>query len=78
MNTYLGNQKVKIHINGIAYCLNLHTSSEYISGMLLSSDGFLLRDVNGIYLTVKDTLALPSSDNYRLQDGNELYLNYEE
>ena len=55
MALYLGNEKVKINLDNIVYCLNIPTttiSANYAS--LLSSDNYVLKDANGIYLTVKD------------------------
>lgn len=51
MALYLGNDRIKINLDSVVYCLNLTTSTfdkNYIA--LLSSDNFILRDSNGLYL----------------------------
>lgn len=57
MALYLGNsEKLKININGIAYCLNLLFEVPIENGIrLLSSEGFFLKDSNELYLTVKES-----------------------
>ena len=72
MNTYLGNQKVKIYLNGTAYRFNLPLSTEDISSLIASSDNYLFADIDGMYLMVQDGLELLSSDNYRLKNRNRL------
>lgn len=55
MTLYLGEDKVKINLNGIAYCLNLFSATSTINnGWLLSSDNYILQDSNGIYLIIKE------------------------
>lgn len=55
MALYLGEDKVKINLNGIAYCLNLFSATPTINnGWLLSSDNYILQDSNGIYLIIKE------------------------
>lgn len=56
MALYLGNKgKQKINLNGNAYYLNLFSSTLMLNGIrLLTSDDYLLRDCNGLYLTAKD------------------------
>ena len=83
MALYLGENKVKINLNGIVYCLNLYSTTSTINnGWLLSSDNYILQDSNGIYLIPKDFSeividnVLLSSDNYILQDSNGVYLIY--
>ena len=57
MALYLGNEKVKISLGSVACLLNLvyveTTTNKGI--LLLSSDGFTLKDSNGLYLTVKES-----------------------
>ena len=54
MALYFGSEKIKINLNGIIYYLNLFSKSPIINGaMLLSSDNYVLRDKNGLYLVVK-------------------------
>lgn len=55
MGLYLGNNtKLKINLNGVKYCLNIGSplpSMDYIR--LLSNDGYILKDLNGLYLIPK-------------------------
>lgn len=53
MSLYLCGEKYKINLNGISYCMHLFSSN--VSGIRLSSsDGFILKDYYGLYLTAKD------------------------
>lgn len=56
MALYLGdNKKLKVISNGVTYCFRILTTAPVIKGIkLLSSEGYVLRDKNGMYLTVKD------------------------
>lgn len=56
MALYLGSDKKrKIYLNGVMYKLNLFSEIPILNGIkLLSSDGYILKDINGLYLTVKD------------------------
>lgn len=55
MALYLGNDKVKINLDGAAYHLNLVVVTPSIDGVkLLTSDGYELKDLNGLYLTSKE------------------------
>lgn len=55
MALYLGSDKVKINLNGIVHHLNLFSETLILNGTtLLSSDGYMLRDSNGLYLTAKE------------------------
>ena len=86
MALYLGNDKIKINLDGVVYCLNLVASTfnkNYIA--LLSSDNFILRDSNGLYLLpvdaeipVIDGTMMLTLDDYILQDINGLYLTTKE
>ena len=52
MPLYLGSSgKRKIYLNKIAYVV-INTSTKIIR--LLSSDNYILKDCNGVYLTVKE------------------------
>ena len=55
MALHLGNsEELKIYINGVRYKLNLYSEKLITNGdILLSSDNFILQDVNGLYLTVQ-------------------------
>lgn len=55
MALYLGSNKVKINIDGIVYNLNLYSENAITNGVkLLSSDGYILQDKNGVYITAKE------------------------
>ena len=55
MAIYLGNSKLQLLIDGASMSLNVAPSSVVLNGiMLMSNDGYLLKDVNGLYLTVKE------------------------
>ena len=85
MALYLGENRVKINLNGNIYCLNLfsHNSTiDYVS--LLSSDNYILKDSNGLYLLPSDYISpvldktLLSLDGYILKDSNGIYLTIKE
>ena len=83
MSLYLGGQKVKIHLNGVAYKLNIFSTTPIINGnLLLSSDDYILQDFNGIYLIPNDspavTVKLVLSDGRTLKESNGLSLVYKE
>lgn len=56
MALYLGSDKIKININGIVYNLNLFSSSNPIVNgvILLSSDDYILKDSNNLFVTAKE------------------------
>lgn len=55
MALYLDNgKKLKIYLNGIKYCLNIFSTHPITNGIrLISSDGYILKDSNNLYLTTK-------------------------
>lgn len=56
MAVYLGNNKIKIIDTNGKLC-NLYIPSKHIitNGIkLLSSEGYVLKDLNGLYLTTKE------------------------
>lgn len=57
MALYLGSSdKLKININNVAYYLNLFSNIPITNGIrLLSSEGYMLKDSNGLYLTTKES-----------------------
>ena len=56
MALYLGKDKVKINLNGKAYNINLIANLFIPKGVqLLSSDGYILKDSNGLYLIPKES-----------------------
>jgi hypothetical protein len=55
MALYIGAKKVRINLDGIAYYLNLFSKTPITNGVrLLSSEGYILKDSNGLYLTTKE------------------------
>ena len=79
MALYLGENKVKINLNGAVYCLNLFSALPTITDTILaSSDDCLFKDFNGLYLALKTNSRLRSLDNYALKDSNGLYITYKE
>ena len=55
MALYIGSSsKQKVQISGKKSRLTLYFSDRVIHGALRSSDGFLLKDSNGVFLTVKE------------------------
>lgn len=57
MALYLGSEIIKININGVVYNLNLFSTTPIFNGAsLLSSEGYILKDSNGIYLTAKEVV----------------------
>ena len=55
MALYLGSEKVKINLNGDVYDLKLFSDKPILNGvLLLSSEGYILKDINNIYLTAKE------------------------
>ena len=52
MALYLGNNKVAIHLNDLLYKLNFFSSITN-NTMLISTDGYILKDINNSYLTVE-------------------------
>lgn len=56
MALYLGSDKIKINLDGNICCLNLFSITPITNGIrLLSSEGYILKDSNGNYLTVKES-----------------------
>lgn len=56
MALYLGSSgDLKVILNGVVYHLNLFSSTPITNGIrLLSSEGYILKDSNGLYLTAKE------------------------
>lgn len=57
MALYLGSSgKQKINLNNISYYLNLFSNTPITNGIrLLSRDGYILKDSNGLYITTKES-----------------------
>lgn len=56
MALYLGNsEKLKIILDGKAYKINLYSEIPATNEIkLLSSDGYILKDINGLFITSKE------------------------
>ena len=65
MGLYLGNSgRLKLILNGVVYKVNVYTGTQAINGVrLLSSDDYILKDINGEYLTIKE-------NNLILEEGD--------
>lgn len=56
MALYLGSEKIKINLDNVIYYLNLYSTTPIADGVrLLSFDNYILKDNNGLYLTVKES-----------------------
>lgn len=57
MALYLGSSgKQKINLNNISYYLNLFSKTPITNGIrLLSYNGCILKDSNGLYITTKES-----------------------
>ena len=74
MALYLGNSKVKVNINGVAYRFNLYADPPITNGLrLLTSEDFVIKDVNGVYITVIPNVPFTTSDGYIFKDANGEY-----
>ena len=55
MALYLGSNKKIININGTSFKLHIYETESIINGTkLLSSDNYVLKDLNGLYITIKE------------------------
>ena len=55
MGVYLGTNKVRVIMDGVLYDLHIAEVAPVITGIkLLSSDGYVLKDLNGLYITTKE------------------------
>lgn len=55
MALYLGSNKKIININGASFNLHIYETEPIITGIkLLSSDNYVLKDLNGLYITIKE------------------------
>ena len=57
MALYLGSsEKLKVNLDGVEYSFNIFSTSPILNGiLLLSSEGYILKDSNGLYLTSKES-----------------------
>lgn len=55
MAIYLGGKQVNVNLNGIMCRIEHYTKPPVINHLtLVTSDGFILTDANGAYITVKE------------------------
>lgn len=56
MALYLGSsEELNVILNGVIYHLNMYETTVITNGVkLLSSEGYILKDSNNIYLTAKE------------------------
>lgn len=54
MALYVNGSKVKVSIKNEKLKVNINTYNNEISSKLLSSDNFVLKDMNGLFLIAKD------------------------
>lgn len=55
MTVYLGEEKVKICLGGVTYRLNIPFNDKTDNSvMLLSSDNYILKDIDGTLLLTKE------------------------
>lgn len=56
MALYFGSsEKLKVNLDGIKYYLNLYSKNPITNGIrLLSSEKYILKDSNGLYITAKE------------------------
>ena len=86
MAIYVGGQKWKLMLGGVAYRLGTFSSLSNISDIvLLSSDDYILMDSDGILLLPLPTGSfviegepLATSEDYTLKDQNGYYLTLKE
>jgi hypothetical protein len=56
MALYLAGDKVKINLDNIKYCLKLFSTTSILNGIkLLTKDGYILKDANGLFITAKES-----------------------
>ena len=57
MALYLGSsEKLKVILDDVVYYLNLYADPPITNGVRqLSSEGYILKDSNGLYITVKES-----------------------
>jgi hypothetical protein len=57
MALYLGDsEKLKVYLDGVEYTFNIFSTTLILNGvLLLSSEGYILKDSNGLYLTAKES-----------------------
>ena len=55
MGLYLGAEKLKLNCGGVPVVMNIASTGPMTNGIkLVSSEGHILKDLNGVYLTVEE------------------------
>lgn len=55
MGLYLGSDQVRMFLDHHTWCVNLFSAIPIVNGVLLkSSEDYILKDSNGLYLTAKE------------------------
>lgn len=83
MGFYINGVNYQFHLGNKAYFVHIPTIDLTKKGVsLISSDDFILTDLNGLYITAKQEVEynnmMVSVDNYILQDLNSVYLTTKE
>ena len=57
MALYLGSsEKLKVNVGGVRFSFKIFSTTPMLNGIpLLSSEGYILKDSNGLYLTSKES-----------------------
>lgn len=75
MAIYVGGIKYKLILDRDICGLNICTSTPITNGVrLLSLDDYILKDINGLYLTTTEYIQSLSLDNSILTDNNNNYI----
>lgn len=75
MAVYVGGQKYKLIVGRDICDMQIYSPIPITNGVrLLSSDDFILKDINNVYLTVTEYLQSLSSDGSILTDIEDKYL----
>ena len=55
MALYLAGDKVKINLDNIKYCFKIISTTSILNGIkLLTKDGYIMKDANGLFITAKE------------------------
>lgn len=55
MGLYLGSNRQKLQINNAVVSMHIYSSTPITNGIvLMSSNNYMLKDINGLFLTVKE------------------------
>lgn len=75
MSLYVGGIKYNIILDGSICNLDIYSPTPITNGIrLLSSDDYILKDINGLYLTVTEYIQSLSSDGSVLTDIEDKYI----